>query len=393
MRRHLQEEDAERANRKGYTRIARRCRSSRRPTPTARWLQLQPVGYDRPMPVAPGITAEFINAGHLLGSAYARVHDESSGKTILFGGDLGRFGRPVLPDPAPVEAADVLLVESTYGNRMHEPDDDGAHLASIVTRDDRTRREGDHSGVCARPCRGAAVLDRSSRATAPDSDRAGICRQPDGLRRARRIPEAADRARARSDLAGSRLGGRARRRTGALPVLHREAQGHHVDRESRAVQESADAVDRDFGQRDGHRRPRAASPRARAAGCAKHRVVRRLPGGRHARPSAEDGAKYARIHGQDVPVAARIEALESMSAHADANEILRWLRGFKQHRRSHVLVHGEPRPMDALGARIESELGWAIRAPGHGERVSCHEFPAAVSGPPRSYHRDVDWEL
>ena len=66
---------------------------------SARCHVLQPVGYERPMPVVPGITAEFINAGHLLGSAYARVRIDSPARTILFGGDLGRYGRPVLPDP------------------------------------------------------------------------------------------------------------------------------------------------------------------------------------------------------------------------------------------------------------------------------------------------------
>ena len=54
------------------------------------------------------------------------------GQTILFGGDLGRYGRPVLPDPTPIDAADVLLVESTYGDRLHEANDDGARLAAIV---------------------------------------------------------------------------------------------------------------------------------------------------------------------------------------------------------------------------------------------------------------------
>ena len=54
------------------------------------------------------------------------------GKTILFGGDLGRYGRPVLPDPSPVDRADILLLESTYGDRLHEPDDDGTRLAGIV---------------------------------------------------------------------------------------------------------------------------------------------------------------------------------------------------------------------------------------------------------------------
>jgi len=93
-------------------------------------MQLQPVGYNRPVPVVRGVEVEFVNAGHLLGSAFARIR--VAGRTLLFGGDLGRYGRPVLPDPMPVESADVLLLESTYGDRLHLPDDDGARLAEVI---------------------------------------------------------------------------------------------------------------------------------------------------------------------------------------------------------------------------------------------------------------------
>jgi metallo-beta-lactamase family protein len=68
-------------------------------------------------------------------------------------------------------------------------------------------------------------------------------------------------------------------------------------------------------------------------------------------------------------VAAHIAALDAMSAHADANEILRWLRQFKRPPGLTCLVHGEPEPMDALKARIEKELGWTVRTPGHQERI------------------------
>src|SRR4029078_7836395 len=91
---------------------------------------LQPVGYDRPVPVVEGLEVEFINARHLLGSAFARVR--TAGRTLLFGGDLGRYGRPVLPDPTPVAEADVLLLESTYGDRLHPEDDDGRELERVV---------------------------------------------------------------------------------------------------------------------------------------------------------------------------------------------------------------------------------------------------------------------
>src|SRR5262249_14465935 len=129
----IQEEDAREANRRGsskhhpalplYTQVD-----------AARALgQLQPVGYDRPVPLwgqTPSPTLAFLNAGHLLGSSYARIR--AGDRTILFGGDLGRYSRPVLPDPSPGGDADVLLVESTYGDRLHVADDDGARLAEIV---------------------------------------------------------------------------------------------------------------------------------------------------------------------------------------------------------------------------------------------------------------------
>jgi metallo-beta-lactamase family protein len=83
----------------------------------------------------------------------------------------------------------------------------------------------------------------------------------------------------------------------------------------------------------------------------------------------KDGAQYVRIHGQDVPVRARIESLDSVSAHADADEIMRWLGGFARPPNLTCLVHGEPAAMDALKARIERELGWTVRTPEQGETM------------------------
>jgi metallo-beta-lactamase family protein len=76
-----------------------------------------------------------------------------------------------------------------------------------------------------------------------------------------------------------------------------------------------------------------------------------------------EGAKLTRIHGEEIPVRARVEALDSMSAHADADEIMRWLRNFRKPPVLTCLVHGEPEPMDTLKARIERELGWTVKTP------------------------------
>ena len=126
----IQEEDAENANRHRYTKHPPALPLYTEADAFKALTALQPCGYERPLPVADGVEVEFISAGHLLGSAYARI--ETAGRTILFGGDLGRFGRPVLPDPTMIESADYLLVESTYGNRVHEVDDDGEKLAGLI---------------------------------------------------------------------------------------------------------------------------------------------------------------------------------------------------------------------------------------------------------------------
>src|SRR5262245_41730638 len=127
---HIQEEDARDANRQGYSKHHPALPLYTSNDAARALMQLQPVGFNRAMPIAPGVEPDFLPAGHLLGSAYARIKCE--GKTIVFGGDLGRYNRPVLPDPTAVESADILLLESTYGNRLHESDDDSKRLAGIV---------------------------------------------------------------------------------------------------------------------------------------------------------------------------------------------------------------------------------------------------------------------
>jgi len=82
-----------------------------------------------------------------------------------------------------------------------------------------------------------------------------------------------------------------------------------------------------------------------------------------------DGEKSIKMHGAWIPVAARIERIDSMSAHADANEIMRWLGGFTAPPKQTFIVHGEPTAQDALGRRIHAELGWQWKAPAYQERV------------------------
>jgi metallo-beta-lactamase family protein len=365
---HLQEEDAERANRKGYTKHHPALPLFTTQDAERAMTMLQPVGYDRVVPVAPGISASFMNAGHLLGSAYARVHLDSRGKTILFGGDLGRYSRPVLPDPTPVTEADVLLVESTYGNRLHEADDDGSRIAAIVTQ---TAARGGKVIIPAFALGRVEELlywvrrleDEKRIPVLPvyvDSPMASAVLQAYRQRldeldpEIARTPANAAHARAERNLCTFC--------TARLKVVS-------TIPESRAVQESTDPaiVISASGMATGGR---VLHHLARALPDAKNTVL--FAGYQAAGTRGRqmlDGVRTTVIHGQEVRVAAHIEAIDSMSAHADANEIMRWLKNFAKPPALTCLVHGDPEPMDALKARIEKELAWTVRTPNHFERI------------------------
>ncbi|MGE3402430.1 MAG: MBL fold metallo-hydrolase, partial [Vicinamibacterales bacterium] len=135
----IQEEDAKQANKHGYSKHAPALPLYTEPDAFRALSQLQPLGFNRAIEVAPGITIEFHQAGHLLGSAYIFV-TLAKGPRILFGGDLGRYNRPVLPDPSAAMAADLVLCESTYGDREHLEDDEGVQLAEVIH--DTVRRGG-----------------------------------------------------------------------------------------------------------------------------------------------------------------------------------------------------------------------------------------------------------
>jgi metallo-beta-lactamase family protein len=357
---HIQEEDARHANRHGYSKHAPALPLYTSLDAARALTLLQPVGYDRPVPVAPGVEVDFINAGHLLGSAYARLH--VGGKTILFGGDLGRYGRPVLPDPTPVASADALLVESTYGDRLHEPDDDGARLATIVN--DAVTRGG--------------KLIIPSFAIGRVEEVVYWLHRLEEQKRIPVLPVYLD-----SPMAAGALQFYHERINELDPDLNHGNEGHRqvcafcttrmtiVDtvEQSKSVMKA-----RDQGI------VIAASGMA-TGGRVLHHLATGLPDGRNTVMFVGyqaagtrgrllcDGAKQIKMLGQIVSVAAKIERLDSMSAHADANEMLRWLKGFSRPPGMTYLVHGEPTGLEALEKRIQSELHWPTHIAKYLERV------------------------
>lgn len=355
----IQEEDARQANKHKYSRHDPALPLYTEVEAQRALTMLQPMGYQRPIEMAAGVSVEFFPAGHLLGSAFVvmRLH---GGPTILFGGDLGRSGRPVLPDPHPAVQADVVLVESTYGDRDHQQDDNGAQLAEVIQ--DTAARGGKlivpafAIGRVEELLYWVRRLEREQRIPVlpvyVDSPMAAEALRHYTARVAELDPDMQPARRDVSTFATARF------QTIASTQQSKELT---ASRRSAIVISSSGMA---TGGRVLHHMA-AALPDAKnsvlfvgyqAAGTRGRALV--------------DGAREVKIHGQVVPVRARIARNDSMSAHADRNEILRWLETLPAAPRRLFLVHGEPMPMDALKQRVQEHFAWEAAAPAHRETVT-----------------------
>jgi metallo-beta-lactamase family protein len=353
----IQEEDARQANRHGYSKHAPAQPLFTENDALRALTQLQPFGYEREVDLGGGVRFDFLPAGHLLGSAYVRM--KVGGGTILFGGDLGRFNRPVLPDPAPVPQADVLLLESTYGDRLHPADDDGERLAEVI----RT------------------TIDRRGKVIVPSF---AIGRVEEVLYWVKRLEEA-----------------------GRIPVVPVYVDSPMALEALNFYARRSDELDDEMGQRG--RAVRMFATRrftvTRSSQESKQITASKLPsivisssgmatGGRVLHHLADalpdrrntvlfvgfqsegtrgrqlvDGAQEVKIHGRLIPVHATVVRLDGMSAHADQSEIVRWLTGFTAPPAVTYLVHGEPTAMTALQTAVTSALGWRVEIPQMNETV------------------------
>jgi len=352
---HLQEEDARRANRYGYSKHAkalplytkadaRRAISQFVPLPPGRELKL---GANR---------VHLTPVGHLLGACAVRL--EHRGTRVLFSGDVGRSDDLLMPSPQAPEAADVVLVESTYGNREHVHEDSGERLATVV------RETAARGGSVVMPAfavgRAQAlllVLQRlRSAGRVPrelpiflDSPMATeattLYRQHGKLLRVkpRELATLMDGVRIVADAAASMRLSAAR-----FPRVVISASGMAT------------------GGRVLHHLKMLAPDERNAIVFAGFQVG----GSRGARLVA--GERETKIHGETVPVRAAVHPLQGFSAHADRPELLQWLRGLRGEapQRTYV-VHGEPAAADSLRQAIEHELGWRhVRVPQFGEAVA-----------------------
>ena len=359
----LAEEDARLANRHGYSRHEPALPLFTETDAFRVLANLQPVGFDRPVPVMPGVEVRFLQSGHLLGSAFAVLTIAGNGRAdrrIVFSGDLGRYDRPILPDPLPIDEADVLVVESTYGNRVHAPDREAEQLAEII------RETVARGGKLIIPAFAVGRVEE-------------VIYWLKKLEDARRIPILP--VYVDSPMAVEALQYYTRRST-ELDSEMRTGRGEVSAFMTTRFQTVTSTKQSDDLVASGTPCIILSSSGMATGGRVLNHLKAALPNpkntvlfsgfqaaGTRGR-SLVEGATEVKIHGTMVPVLARIEQIESMSAHADSEELMRWLRGFQRAPEMTCLVHGEPESMDAFKRAIESQLGWRVKAPEYLDTVT-----------------------
>ena len=359
----LQEEEAAMANKMGYSKHspakplyteedARRCLPL-----------LDTIAYEEKRQLWQGVSVTFRSAGHILGSATIEVDVEEPGKPplrVLFSGDIGRYDAPVIPDPVPVRDADVLLVESTYGDRLH---------GDVAPKEALARALGDAVK------RGGAIVIPSF-AVGRAQDLLYYLRELENEGRVPSLDVFLD-----SPMA-----------VDATPIYAK-----HLEEHDAAMQALLKSGVKPFAPRKVHfTRTRDESKRINgvkqciiisASGMATggrvlHHLKQRLPDakstilfvgyqgeGTRGRLML-DGAKTVKMMGEEVPVVAHVECVHGFSAHADYQEIMRWMNGFAKPPKQIFCVHGEDPGLTAMKKHIEDRgPGWSAHIAKYLEKV------------------------
>ncbi|HVG18281.1 MAG TPA: MBL fold metallo-hydrolase [Blastocatellia bacterium] len=359
----IQEEDAEYANRKGFSKHKPAVPLYTEQDAVRALKQVQPVPYGEDVRLSKFMTARFIPSGHILGSSFIefQIAEPDRGPLkVVFSGDVGRYDEPILNDPAAIGEADYLLVESTYGNRLHDPTNPKERLAEIINE---TAARGGKVIIPAFAVGRTQLLVYYLREL-EDEGRIPV------------LPVAVD----------SPMGAQATR----LYSKHKE--DHDLDMQRIDNLKRNPLATRNFSLVQGRGGSKAldadngpaiiisASGMA-TGGRVLHHLAHYLPDPRSSvifvgyqgagtrGRRLQDGEKEVKIHGEMVKVNAHIESISSLSAHADAAEILRWLGGFKRPPRTTFIIHGEPDSAEALRDKIVKELGWEVMIPAYKQVV------------------------
>jgi metallo-beta-lactamase family protein len=349
----LAEEDADRANRLGYSKHhpALPLYTERDAQAALRHLVTVPWGQD--FEPVPALRARFARAGHILGAATVRL---SSGRvTLAFSGDLGRDHDTIMRPPEAMERADFLVVESTYGDRRHENHDPDAKLGEVVNR---TLMRG---GTVVIP---AFAVGRTQTLLLAIARLKAKNKIPPATPVFLNSPMAEDATdlyrRHRSEHRLSESECAAMCKVARIVNSVEESKALNLSREPKIIVAGSGMA---TGGRVVHHIA-AFGPHPENA-----IVFAGFQAGGTRGAAMVAGAEEVKIHGNYVPIRAEIVALGNLSAHADSDEIMGWLKHFEKAPRRTFVTHGEPVAADALRLRIQDELGWDVHLPEHLEQA------------------------
>jgi len=358
---HLQEEDARYANKKQFSKHSPALPLYSTDDAQKALDLFQPLPYGKVVELTPTVTLTYRDAGHILGSAFVDIWVKTGDgeQRILFSGDLGRPAQPILRDPHTVFGADYLILESTYGDRLHGHENKKRDLARVIN--ESVTRGG--------------ILVVPSFAVGRTQELLFTIRELEVEKEIPELPIYVD-----SPMAINATG-----------VFMKNTQDH--DLESKVAQLNGIDIlktanlhftrSADQSKALNNIKNRAIIISASGmvtGGRILHHLFNRLPNpkntilfigyqavGTRGRTILE-GAETVKIHGQPVPVHAFIEQISGFSAHADYNEILAWLSNFNEAPKKTFIVHGESGQSRALGERIRSTFNWDTVIPEYLER-------------------------
>ena len=342
---HLQEEEAEYANRHKYSKHAPALPLYTREDAEHSLARFVPVDFARDADLDGGLTLHLLPAGHILGSSFVRLRH--GGQTLLFTGDLGRPNDLIMVAPTIVNRADYLVVESTYGDRRHDSTDPQERLAEIINR---TVKRG-----------GAVIVPAFAVGRAQT-----LMYLIHLLKAAQAIPDIPVFLNSPMAVDATRLyhkhRGEHRLTPAQCDAMCAAAKVVNSVEESKALntRQGPMIVISASGMATGGRvvhHLKAFAPEARNT-----ILFAGFQAGGTRGAAMLNGAETIKIHGEYVPVRAEVARIDNFSAHADYAEILAWLGHFEPPRQIFV-THGEPKAADALRHRIEEKLGWRTRVP------------------------------
>ena len=352
---HLQEEEAAYANKRGFSKHHPALPLYTKEDAQRALELLTPVDFEQDIDLGDGLTLRLSPNGHIMGSAFVRIHNRKT--SILFSGDIGRPNDILMKAPVRIKQADYLVVESTYGNRLHDLGDPQVKLAAIINQTAK------RNGVVVIP---VFAVGRAQE----------LLYYIHLLKSSGNIPDIP--VYLNSPMA-----------VDATEIFHNHRGEHRLTQEQcNALCRTAHMVNsieesKRLNETKGPMIILSASGMA-SGGRVVHHLKAFAPNPNNTilfvgfqaagtRGAAMlDGVESIKIHGEYVPVRAAVESVSNLSAHADYSEILNWLDGFEVPPKKTFITHGEPVAADAMRIHIEEKLHWQVVVPDYLETVTLN---------------------